>query len=59
MPMKIILKSVRRILRIKFRLGLFDQPYVEELPDNIAKTPNKIERKRLLLIIKLFRRSVH
>ncbi|MBP3482929.1 MAG: DUF4886 domain-containing protein [Alistipes sp.] len=25
--------AVRRILRIKFRLGLFDRPYVEELPE--------------------------
>ncbi|CAN5816489.1 glycoside hydrolase family 3 N-terminal domain-containing protein [soil metagenome] len=26
-------EAVRRILRIKFRLGLFDKPYVEELPE--------------------------
>jgi beta-glucosidase len=26
-------EAVRRILRVKFRLGLFDTPYVEELPD--------------------------
>lgn len=26
-------ESVRRILRVKFRLGLFDNPYTEELPD--------------------------
>ncbi|MEQ8549697.1 MAG: glycoside hydrolase family 3 N-terminal domain-containing protein [Cyclobacteriaceae bacterium] len=26
-------EAVRRILRVKFRLGLFDQPYVEELPE--------------------------
>ena len=27
-------EAVRRILRIKFRLGLFDQPYVAELPED-------------------------
>ncbi len=26
-------EAVRRILRLKFRLGLFDKPYVEELPE--------------------------
>ncbi len=26
-------EAVRRILRVKFRLGLFDRPYVEELPE--------------------------
>jgi len=31
--MKNIDEAVRRILRIKFRLGLFDQPYVVELPE--------------------------
>lgn len=32
-PMKNIDEAVRRILRIKFRLGLFDRPYVVELPE--------------------------
>ena len=32
-PMNRIDGAVRRILRIKFRLGLFDQPYVVELPE--------------------------
>lgn len=32
-PMRKIDEAVRRILRIKFRLGLFDQPYVVELPE--------------------------
>ncbi len=27
-------EAVRRILRVKFRLGLFDNPYVEELPES-------------------------
>lgn len=26
-------EAVRRILRVKFRMGLFERPYVEELPD--------------------------
>ena len=33
-PIKVLDEAVRRILRIKFRLGLFDQPYVVELPEN-------------------------
>ncbi|QNA45955.1 glycoside hydrolase family 3 N-terminal domain-containing protein [Lacibacter sediminis] len=33
-PMSKIDEAVRRILRIKFRLGLFEQPYVVELPEN-------------------------
>lgn len=32
-PLSKIDEAVRRILRIKFRLGLFDQPYVIELPE--------------------------
>jgi beta-glucosidase len=32
-PMSKIDDAVKRILRIKFRLGLFDQPYVVELPE--------------------------
>ncbi|MFA9391572.1 MAG: glycoside hydrolase family 3 N-terminal domain-containing protein [Prolixibacteraceae bacterium] len=31
-PMRKIDDAVRRILRVKFRLGLFDHPYVVELP---------------------------
>jgi beta-glucosidase len=33
-PMSRIDDAVRRILRIKYRLGLFDHPYVDELPEN-------------------------
>ncbi|MFA9393035.1 MAG: glycoside hydrolase family 3 N-terminal domain-containing protein [Prolixibacteraceae bacterium] len=33
-PMATIDEAVRRILRIKFRLGLFDNPYCEELPES-------------------------
>jgi beta-glucosidase len=32
-PISTIDDAVRRILRVKFRLGLFDKPYVEELPE--------------------------
>lgn len=32
-PMKTLDEAVRRILRVKFRLGLFDHPYVVELPE--------------------------
>jgi beta-glucosidase len=32
-PMSEIDEAVRRILRVKFRLGLFDQPYVDELEE--------------------------
>ncbi|WP_347280990.1 glycoside hydrolase family 3 N-terminal domain-containing protein, partial [uncultured Alistipes sp.] len=32
-PEKVLDEAVRRILRVKFRLGLFENPYIEELPD--------------------------
>ena len=32
-PMSSIDEAVRRILRVKFRLGLFDQPYVDDIPE--------------------------
>jgi len=32
-PMKALDEAVRRILRVKFRLGLFDQPYIPELEE--------------------------
>lgn len=28
-------QAVRRILRLKFRMGLFEHPYIEELPDSV------------------------
>ena len=31
--MKQMDEAVRRILRVKFRLGLFEHPYVEEKPE--------------------------
>ncbi len=33
-PINQIDDAVKRILRVKFRLGLFDKPYVAELPEN-------------------------
>lgn len=33
-PEESIDEAVRRILRVKFRLGLFDNPYTPELPEN-------------------------
>lgn len=33
-PLSRLNDAVRRILRVKFRLGLFDKPYVEELPES-------------------------
>ena len=32
--MKLVDESVRRILRVKFRLGLFERPFVEEKPES-------------------------
>ncbi|MCV9387415.1 glycoside hydrolase family 3 N-terminal domain-containing protein [Reichenbachiella ulvae] len=32
-PMSAIDEAVRRILRVKMQLGLFDQPYVDDIPD--------------------------
>ena len=32
LPEKVLDEAVRRILRVKFRLGLFENPYIEELP---------------------------
>lgn len=33
-PLSLIDESVSRVLRLKFRLGLFEHPYTEERPDN-------------------------
>ena len=32
-PVEVLDESVRRILRVKFRVGLFENPYIEELSD--------------------------
>ena len=42
--MKQVDESVRRILRVKFRLGLFETPYVEEKPESeIYLLPKSLE----------------
>ena len=43
-PESVIDESVRRILRVKFALGLFDHPYTEVKPDGIA--PEDLETAR-------------
>ena len=56
-PMSSIDEAVRRILRIKFRLGLFDKPYVEELaekdryyqPESMAIAAKLAEESMVLL----------
>lgn len=56
-PMSKIDEAVRRILRIKFRLGLFDKPYVEELaekdryyqPESLAIAAKLAEESMVLL----------
>ena len=41
--------AVRRILRVKFRLGLFDHPYVDEsLADSVLVNPQHLEVARKL-----------
>ncbi|SFE60346.1 beta-glucosidase [Thermophagus xiamenensis] len=41
--------AVRRILRVKFRLGLFDNPYVDEsLADSVLVNPRHLEVARKL-----------
>ena len=42
--MKLVDESVRRVLRVKFRLGLFEHPYVEEKPESeIYLLPKSLE----------------
>jgi beta-glucosidase len=56
-PMSSVDEAVRRILRIKFRLGLFDKPYVEELaekdryyqPESMATAAKLAEESMVLL----------
>lgn len=56
-PMNRIDDAVRRILRLKFRLGLFDQPYVKELeekdryyqPQDMAVAAKLAEESMVLL----------
>ena len=44
-PESVIDESVRRVLRVKFALGLFDHPYTEVKPDGIAPEDLELARK--------------
>jgi len=44
-PESVIDESVRRVLRVKFALGLFDHPYTEVKPDGIAPEDMETARK--------------
>jgi beta-glucosidase len=46
-PVRLIDRSVRRILKQKFRLGLFDRPFVD--PDQAARTVHRPEHQHLAL----------
>ncbi len=56
-PLSLVDESVRRVLRLKFRLGLFDSPYTEEttdeqrllLPENIRIAQKLAEESMVLL----------
>jgi len=44
-PESVIDESVRRVLRVKIALGLFDHPYTEVKPDTIAPEDLELARK--------------
>ena len=41
LPASVVDESVRRVLRVKFALGLFEHPYAEERKDVYVATPEK------------------
>jgi beta-glucosidase len=45
-PVAVIDEAVRRILRVKFALGLFDRPYVEEFAPKEVLDPARLELAR-------------
>lgn len=45
-PTEVIDQAVRRILRVKFALGLFDRPYVDESARSTALNPVHVELAR-------------
>jgi len=47
LPMATIDEAVRRVLRVKFALGLFDHPFTDEKKVPFALTPEKREMARL------------
>ncbi len=46
-PIELVDRAVKRILRLKFQLGLFENPYVD--PENAPKSVNTEEHKKLAL----------
>jgi beta-glucosidase len=46
-PMELVDRAVRRVLQLKFRLGLFENPYVD--PAQAEKTTHSEEHRRLAL----------
>jgi beta-glucosidase len=46
LPQQVVDEAVRRILRVKFALGLFDHPYVDEAAPAYSATPAKRELAR-------------
>ena len=52
-PMEVLDEAVRRVLRIKFRLGLFDHPYVECVPvdyDEHSRVARAIADETIVLL---------
>lgn len=45
-PMKVIDDAVRNILRLKFRMGLFDNPYVDMSREDMTYAPAHLEAAR-------------
>ena len=45
-PVAAVDEAVRRVLRVKFALGLFDNPYVKETPDSETIKPEYLETAR-------------
>lgn len=45
-PMKVIDDAVRNILRLKFRMGLFDNPYVDMSGEDMTYAPAHLEAAR-------------
>ncbi|MGH9907057.1 MAG: glycoside hydrolase family 3 N-terminal domain-containing protein [Pyrinomonadaceae bacterium] len=46
-PLPVVDEAVRRILRVKFALGLFERPYVEESAQRKALDPAHVELARM------------
>jgi beta-glucosidase len=46
LPMAVVDEAVRRVLRVKFALGLFEQPYTDEREPSAALDPADVELAR-------------